>query len=79
MAAMFVFTTSRIGRTTDVLPPWFTRVGLVVGLFLLLSATFSRALVLVFPLWLLALCALLLVRVRRFPEDAAGEAIAPPG
>ena len=70
MAAMFVFTTSRIGRTTGVLPRWFTHLGLVVGLFLLLSASFSRVLVLVFPLWLLALCALLLGRARRLPRGA---------
>ena len=69
MAAMFVFTTSRIGRATDLLPRWFTHVGLIVGLVLLLSASFSRTLVLVFPFWLLALCALLLVRVgSREPE-----------
>lgn len=70
MAAMFVFTTSRIGRTSGVLPRWFTHLGLVVGLFLLLSATFNRMLVLVFPLWLLALCALLLGRAWRLPDGA---------
>ncbi len=78
MAAMFVFTTSRIGRTTGVLPLWFTHVGIVVGLFLLLSATFSRTLVLVFPLWLLVLCALLLGRAWRLPKDVAGEGLAAP-
>jgi hypothetical protein len=76
MAAMFVFTTSRIGRNTGVLPRWFTHVGLLVGLFLLLSASFSRALVLVFPLWLVALCALLLGRAWRLPKDASGEDLA---
>jgi hypothetical protein len=65
MAAMFVFTTSRLGRTAGVLPRWFAHLGVVVGLFLLLSASFSRALVLVFPLWLLALCALILARSGR--------------
>jgi hypothetical protein len=82
MAAMFVFTTSRIGRITGALPRWFTFVGLCVGLFLLFSASYSRALVLVFPLWLLVLCALLLVRVRRLPQDPAdarGDARASPG
>jgi hypothetical protein len=73
MAAVFVFTTSSIGRTARVLPRWFTHVGQLVGLFLLLSATSSRALVLVFPLWLLALCTLLLGRAWRLPKDAAGE------
>jgi hypothetical protein len=66
MAAMFVFTTSRLGRRADVLPSWFASVGFAVGLFLLLSASFSRALVLVFPVWLLVLCALLLAHTRRF-------------
>lgn len=65
MAATFVVMTSYIGRTTETLPRWFTRAGAVVGLALLLSATFSRALVLVFPIWLLVLCALLLQRLRQ--------------
>jgi hypothetical protein len=73
MAAMYVFTTSRLGRTSGALPVWFARGGLVVGLFLLLSPSFSRALVLVFPLWLLALCALLVVRARRIAPNARGE------
>ena len=68
MAAMFVFMTSRLGRMAGVLPRWFSSVGVVVGLFLLLSATSDRRLVLVFPFWLLALCALLLVRVLRRRE-----------
>ncbi len=70
MAAMFVFTTSNIGRITGVLPRWFVLIGLLVGLFLLLSATFNEALVLVFPAWVLALSGMLLVRARRIPADA---------
>ena len=70
MAAMFVFATSNIGRTTGVLPRWFVFVGFAVGLFLLLSATFSQILVVVFPLWILVLCALLILRARRIPVDA---------
>ena len=71
MAAMFVFTTSNIGRTTGVLPRWFSLAGLVVGLFMLLSATFSRVLVLIFPVWVLVLCAMLFNRARRIPIDAS--------
>ncbi|MBV9358420.1 MAG: hypothetical protein JO023_23155, partial [Chloroflexi bacterium] len=70
MAAMFVFTTSNIGRATGVLPGWFVLVGFLVGLFLLLSATFSEVLVLVFPAWVLVLSCMLLVRARRIPADA---------
>jgi hypothetical protein len=70
MASVFVFTTSTIGRTTGVLPRWFTFAGYAVGAFLLLSATFSPALVLVFPVWVLILSILLLLRARRLPADA---------
>jgi len=65
MAAMFIFATSNIGRRTGVLPTWFAIVGGLVGLFLLLSATFSQILVLVFPVWILTLSVLLVLRARR--------------
>jgi hypothetical protein len=70
MAAMFVFATSNIGRTTGVLPTWFVVVGFLVGLFLLLSATFSQFLVLVFPVWTLILSILLFGRAHRVPAEA---------
>jgi hypothetical protein len=70
MAAMFVFTTSNIGRTTGVLPRWFVLLGFAVGLFLLLSATFSQVLVLVFPVWTLVLSIILTMRARHIPPDA---------
>jgi hypothetical protein len=70
MAAMFVFTTSNIGRSAGILPRWFTLAGFAVGLFLLLSASFSRALILAFPLWVLTLCAVLFWRARQIPADA---------
>jgi hypothetical protein len=69
MAAMFVFTTSTIGRTAGILPRWFAYAGFLVGLFLLLSASFNRALVLVFPVWILVLCAFLIKRAREIPTD----------
>ena len=72
MAAMFVFTTSRLGRMTGALPRWFVVLGFVVGMFLLLSTSFSRTLVLVFPLWLLVLCTLLFVRNWRPLRTANG-------
>ena len=70
MAAMFVFTTTSIARSASILPRWFVVAGYAVGLFLLLSASFSRALVLVFPAWLLVLCTILLLRVRRVGANA---------
>jgi hypothetical protein len=67
MAAMFVLTTSTIGRTSRVVPPWFAWSGYVVAVFLLLSASLESWLALVFPIWLLVLSGLLLRRARRIP------------
>jgi len=70
MAAIFVFTTSNIGRSAGVLPRWFAYIGFAVGVFMLLSATLNPVLVLVFPTWLLALSAILLIKARSIPRDA---------
>jgi MFS family permease len=67
MAAMFVFTTTNIGRAAGILPRWFIYLGFAVGLFLLLSASFQSWFVLVFPVWVLVLSALLFQRARRIP------------
>jgi hypothetical protein len=69
MASMFVLTTSTIGRTTKILPRWFCFAGYVVGLFLLLSASFTAWFAIVFPVWLLALSAILLARARQIPSE----------
>lgn len=69
MAAMFVFTTSSIGRKHQILPGWFVWIGYGVGLFLLLSATIDALLVLVFPVWVLVLSFFLLARARSFPTS----------
>jgi hypothetical protein len=50
MAAMFVFTTSAIGRASGILPRPFVWSGYAVGLFLLLSAGFEGWFALAFPL-----------------------------
>jgi hypothetical protein len=65
MGAMFVFTTTNIGRASKILPTWFAVVGLVVGLVMLLSASFNRGLILVFPLWVMVLCLLILLHARQ--------------
>jgi hypothetical protein len=65
MGAMFVFTTMNIGRASKILPTWFVIVGVAVGLLMLLTASFNRALVLVFPMWVLILCLLILLHARR--------------
>jgi hypothetical protein len=69
MAAMFVFTTSAIGRVSGILPRPFAWSGYAVGLFLLLSAGFEPWFALVFPFWLLALTGILLVRARRISPE----------
>ena len=56
---MFMFTTTSIARSADVLPRWFVVLGYVLGTLLLLSATFTFWLYLVFPVWLMVLSALL--------------------
>ena len=70
MAAIFVFTTSSIGLAAGVLPRWFAYVGFAVGVFMLLSATLQPFLVLVFPTWLLALSAILMIKARAIPQGA---------
>lgn len=69
MAAMVVFTTSSIGRSTGILPRWFGVVGFIVGVALLLSASLSPLLIMVFPTWLTILSIILLLRARQIPKD----------
>jgi len=70
MAAMFVFTTTAIGRRAGILPRWFVALGLLVGLFLLFTAKFSDWFALVFPGWVAILCVLLAVRLRHLTVAA---------
>lgn len=57
MAAVFAFTTSNMLMAAGILPKWLGQIGLVVGVVLLLTPTFSDWLSLVFPVWVLAFCA----------------------
>jgi hypothetical protein len=69
MAAMFVITTSTIGRASGVLPRWFIYGGYVVGIFLLLTATLQSWFALVFPAWLLGLSVILWTRARQVSPE----------
>lgn len=69
MAAVFIMTTSALGRRHGFLPKWFVVLGYVVGAALLLSASTASFLVLVMPGWLLILGLLLLVRSRSLPDS----------
>jgi hypothetical protein len=70
MAAIFVITTTSIGRATRLLPTWFVVTGYALGAVLLLSVSFSRLLVLAFPAWVFVLSLLLLHRARQLPVTA---------
>lgn len=79
MAGIFVLTTSTLGRRHGFLPRWFVVIGYLVGVFLLLSAVLSPALVLVMPGWVLGLGLILLARSRSLPAaDAIRQEGTPP-
>jgi hypothetical protein len=63
-AAMFTLVTSRFAQSMNVFPRWLSIVGLLVGIVLMLSVTFSHLLVLIFPLWILLVCSFLFSRER---------------
>jgi hypothetical protein len=65
MAAMFVFTSSTMGKACGLLPGWFSYLGYAVGLLLLLAYSVSSWLALVFPAWVASFCILLVVRLLR--------------
>lgn len=67
MAAMVVFSTSRIAMDRGIFPKWFVYAGFPIGLILLLTSSVTPLLVVVFPIWLATLAFLLLRRI-----DAAG-------
>ncbi len=69
MAAMFVLATSNIGRTTGLLPRWFVLVGFLMAIALLLSASLSTWLIVAFPAWIIAFCAILIARAWKIPRD----------
>ena len=69
MGAMFVFTTTRICSSAGIIPRWFTIHGLLVGITMLLTASFNRWLIVVFPLWVLVLCLLTQLHVRSLVKE----------
>jgi hypothetical protein len=62
MASMFVFTTVSIGWATHLIPNWFRWMSYLVGVLLLLAATFAAWFALLFAGWVFVLCVLILVR-----------------
>ena len=76
MAAMFVLTTTNLGRLSGILPQWFIWIGFVMAAGLLLTASFNSWLVFVFPAWILAFCVVLIDRARKISRDLV---VAEPG
>jgi hypothetical protein len=60
MASMFVFTSSSIGRATGLIPKWFAYAGYIVGLVLLFTFTVAAWFALLFAIWVLVLCIIIL-------------------
>jgi hypothetical protein len=69
MGAMFVFSTSSIGRQSGVLPSWLTYLGYLVGMVMLLSASFNRGLIFVFPLWTLLVSTVIFIHARQLASS----------
>ncbi len=65
MGAMFVFTTTKICSSSNITPKWFQWLGFAVGIVMLLTSSFNRGMIVVFPLWVLTLCVLVQLHVRR--------------
>ncbi len=60
MAAMFVMTTANIGRASGYMPRWFSVLSIVLAAVLFLSFSITVWLIVLFPLWILALSALII-------------------
>jgi hypothetical protein len=59
---------SNIGRTSGVLPKWFSYLGFLLGVLLLLSASFSSYLAILFPTWVFLFCIILIDKARHIPR-----------
>jgi len=71
MAGVFTISTSAIGlRVGLIAHRWFTRVGLLIGLFLVLAASSVPWIELLFPAWVLYLSVDLLIRTFAVQEPA---------
>ena len=69
MAAMFVLMTSNLGRTARILPRWFVLAGYAMAVGLLLTASLSSWLVIVYPAWILVFGGILFDRARKIPRN----------
>jgi hypothetical protein len=63
-AAVFMIVVSTIGLRTGTLPRWLVKVGYAIALVLLVSVSFFKLLVLLFPLWVAAISIVILATAR---------------
>jgi len=73
MAAMVVMTTATIGSEAGLFPGWFRLLSAGVAAALFLAATLNVWLVILFPAWVLALCALIVMGTREGRLSVAAE------
>ena len=71
-AAVFMIAVSTIAHRTSSLPRWLVLVGYVLAVIMLLSVSFFRFVVLLFPLWVAAVSIVILLTARvAAPEEAS--------
>jgi hypothetical protein len=68
-AGMFLLTTTSIARASGLINRWVALISIVAGVFLLLSATFYPATLLVFPGWVVLVSVLALMRAGRLESS----------
>ncbi|MEZ4625325.1 MAG: hypothetical protein R2843_11175 [Thermomicrobiales bacterium] len=56
-------------KSTKIIPKWFSILGYFVALFLLLTWSVNRSLVLVLPIWITIFCILVILRARKIPKS----------
>jgi membrane protein implicated in regulation of membrane protease activity len=66
---MIVFTTTRICTSAGIIPRWFAALGVTVGVVMLLTSSFNRWMIVVFPIWVLVLCLLTQLHVRKLLQQ----------
>jgi hypothetical protein len=74
MAAIFVTTTAKLGHEAQLFPRWFVFASYGVAAALFLVATLSVWLVVVFPLWVLALCGVIWFHKRTVTREPPASA-----
>ena len=68
IVVLVLFSTSGSGKQTGVLPVWVAHLGFVVGLVMVLSASFNRGLIVVSPLWTLMVSVLIWMHSRQLAD-----------